>query len=93
MPNISDYFSADTSRKSLLASQNLVSKMAVVKDDFGELEVKERIHSIQPWNYPYIPTFLSFREGPVIVNTFTKLKMPPDILMVDGAGVNHPRSM
>ncbi|CAG0952071.1 MAG: endonuclease V [Candidatus Methanoperedens sp.] len=119
MPNISDYFPADTSRKSLLASQSLVAKRAVVKDDFGELrliggvdqafmddniisaivvmdfvslEVKERIHSIQPWNYPYIPTFLSFREGPVIVNTFTKLKIPPDILMVDGAGINHPRS-
>jgi len=117
--SLSDYFPADTSRKSLLASQSLVSKMAVVKDDFGELrliggvdqafmddniisaivvmdfvslEVKERIHSIQPWNYPYIPTFLSFREGPVIVNTFTKLKNPPDILMVDGAGINHPRS-
>lgn len=116
---MSDFFPADTSRKSLIASQRLVARSATVKDDFGELrliggvdqafmdetiisaivimdyislEVKECAYSIQPVNYPYIPTFLSFREGPVIVNTFIKLKMPPDILMVDGAGINHPRS-
>jgi deoxyribonuclease V len=115
---MSDYFPADTSRKSLLASQNLVAKKVAVKDDFGELrliggvdqafiedniisaivvmdytslEIKERVHSIQPVNYPYIPTFLSFREGPAIVSAFNKLKIPPDILVVDGAGINHPR--
>jgi len=115
---MSDFFPVDTSRKSLLESQSLVARMAIEKDDFGELtliggvdqafvddniisaivimdyvslEVKERVYSIQPVNYPYIPTFLSFREGPVIVNTFKKLTMLPDILMVDGAGINHPR--
>jgi len=51
----------------------------------------ERTYSIQPFNYPYIPTFLSFREGPAIVSAFKKLKCPPDILVVDGAGINHPR--
>jgi len=116
---MSDFFPADTSRKSLLASQRLVARRASVKDDFGELrliggvdqafvddtiisaievmdyvslEVKESVYSIQPVNYPYIPTFLSFREGPVIVKTFKKLNIVPDILMVDGAGINHPRS-
>ena len=51
----------------------------------------ERAHSIHPLSYPYIPTFLSFREGPAIVSAFKKLKTPPDILLVDGAGINHPR--
>ena len=115
---MSDFFPADTSRKSLLESQRIVARMVIEKDDFGELrliggvdqafvnytiisailimdfvslEVKERVYSIQPVNYPYIPTFLSFREGPIIVNTFKKLNMLPDILMVDGAGINHPR--
>jgi deoxyribonuclease V len=53
--------------------------------------VADRSYSVQPVNYPYIPTFLSFREGPAIVNAFKKLKTIPDILMVDGAGINHPR--
>jgi deoxyribonuclease V len=63
----------------------------IVVLEYESLEVVERVHSIQPVNYPYIPTFLSFREGPAIVSAFKKLKTPPDLLLVDGAGINHPR--
>ncbi len=67
----------------------IISGIVVLK--FQTLEVVERAYSILPVSYPYVPTFLSFREGPAIVSTFKKLKNPPDILMVDGAGINHPR--
>ncbi len=67
----------------------IISGIVVLKYD--SLEVLECAYSIQPINYPYVPTFLSFREGPAIVSTFKKLKGPPGILMVDGAGINHPR--
>lgn len=67
----------------------IISGIVVLKYD--SLEVIERAYSIQPVNYPYIPTFLSFREGPAIVSAFAKLETPPDILLVDGAGINHPR--
>ncbi|HIH44848.1 MAG TPA: endonuclease V [Candidatus Methanoperedenaceae archaeon] len=40
---------------------------------------------------PYIPTFLSFREGPAIISAFGKLGRRPGVLFVDGAGINHPR--
>jgi len=60
--------------------------------DFGSLEITERAFSIQPVRFPYIPTFLSFREGPAIVSAFKKSGTAPDILIVDGAGINHPRS-
>ncbi len=63
----------------------------IVVLNFGSLEVVERADSILPVDFPYIPTFLSFREGPVIAKVFKKLKVTPDILMVDGAGINHPR--
>jgi len=68
----------------------IISGIVVLK--YGSFEVVERTYSIQPFNYPYIPTFLSFREGPAIVSAFKKLKCSPDILIVDGAGINHPRS-
>ncbi|VVB97711.1 Endonuclease V [uncultured archaeon] len=68
----------------------IISGIVVLKYD--SLDVVECVHSIRPVNYPYIPTFLSFREGPAIVSAFEKLKNYPDILMVDGAGINHPRS-
>lgn len=64
----------------------------VVVMDFEQLEVSERAYSIANVSFPYIPTFLSFREGHAIVKAYKKLKSTPDVLLVDGAGINHPRS-
>lgn len=63
----------------------------IVVLDYVSHEIVEQVHSIEKVTFPYIPTFLSFREGPAIVSTFRKLKNRPDILIVDGAGINHPR--
>jgi len=68
----------------------IISGILIV--DFGSLVITERAFSIQPVSFPYISTFLSFREGPAIVNAFKKLKTRPDILLIDGAGINHPRN-
>lgn len=70
--------------------EKVISGIVVL--DYDSLEVVERVYSTKHVSFPYIPTFLSFREGPAIVSAFRKLKNPPDILMVDGAGINHPRS-
>ncbi|MCE8429816.1 MAG: endonuclease V [Candidatus Methanoperedens sp.] len=63
----------------------------IVLIDFGSIEITERAFSIMPISFPYISTFLSFREGQAIVNAFGKLKTRPDLLLIDGAGINHPR--
>ncbi len=63
----------------------------IVVMDFEKLEVVEQVYSIAKVSFPYIPTFLSFREGPAIVKAYKKLKRKPDVLLVDGAGINHPR--
>jgi deoxyribonuclease V len=67
----------------------IISGILIV--DFGSLEITEHAFSIQPVSFPYISTFLSFREGMAIVNAFGKLKTKPDLLLIDGAGINHPR--
>ncbi len=42
-------------------------------------------------NFPYIPGLLSFREIPALLTAFAELRQPPDVVMVDGQGIAHPR--
>ncbi len=43
--------------------------------------------------FPYVPGFLSFRESPVYLAALAKLSRLPEVLLVDGQGVAHPRRL
>lgn len=44
-------------------------------------------------NFPYIPGFLAFRELRPLWLAWKKLKSHPDIWILDGQGIAHPRRM
>lgn len=67
----------------------IISGIVVI--DHESLDVVEEVYYKGTVKYPYIPTFLSFREGPAITSAYEKLQHTPDIMMVDGCGINHPR--
>jgi deoxyribonuclease V len=65
----------------------------VVVYSFPDLKEIERAHSVQPIKFPYVPGLLSFREAPILCSAFEELKTAPDMVMIDGQGIAHPRSM
>jgi deoxyribonuclease V len=43
--------------------------------------------------FPYVPGFLSFRESPSYIAALANLSQAPELLLVDGQGVAHPRGL
>lgn len=62
-------------------------------DPLVGLEVVEQVVHREPTRMPYIPGLLSFREIPAALAAFDQLTMRPDLVMVDGQGIAHPRRL
>ncbi len=73
-----------------VAYRNGYALSAGVVLDFETLEIVEKKLIRSRADFPYIPTFLSFREGPPIIKTYKNLENTPDILMINGQGIAHP---
>jgi deoxyribonuclease V len=69
---------------------NRVFAAAVVYDRDAQ-RIIEVVHADRPIDAPYIPTFLSFREGPAVLDAIGKLRHPFGAVMFDGQGIAHPR--
>lgn len=59
--------------------------------DYETMKLLESAHSISRVSFPYIPGYLSFREAPGVMRAFARLRKKPDILLVNGVGIAHPR--
>lgn len=64
---------------------------AVVVVDRGSGEVVEERTAVVRTGFPYVPGYLSFREGPAILAAWAKLSSSPDVALFDGQGIAHPR--
>ncbi|MCC6791559.1 MAG: endonuclease V [Thermomicrobiales bacterium] len=70
-----------------------VAYAAVVVFSYPELTPLETVIGEAPVVFPYVPGYLTFREGPAILDALAKLAGEPDVLLFDGQGYAHPRRM
>ncbi len=66
---------------------------AAVVLSWPELELLETAVAVGPVPFPYIPGLLSFREAPILQAAILKLAKKPDVILVDGQGIAHPRGL
>ena len=66
---------------------------AAVVFSFPDLALIETANAELPLEFPYVPGLLSFREIPVCLEAARKLKQAPDVWLIDGQGIAHPRRL
>ena len=64
---------------------------AVVTISIATGAVLESATAVGTADFPYVPGLFAFRELPVLLEAFARLRTPPDLLVADGHGIAHPR--
>ena len=71
--------------------EKIIAAVVVLK--LPGFELIETTDATKKVTFPYIPGLLSFREAPVCIAAAEKLRNQPDIFMIDGQGIAHPRRL
>jgi len=66
---------------------------SVVVLKLPEFDLVEDQYVTLPVRIPYIPGLLSFREAPACIEAVRKLRTNPEVFLIDGQGIAHPRRL
>lgn len=71
--------------------QRIVAAAVVLK--MPDFALVETTNAVRKTTFPYIPGLLSFREAPACIAAVEKLMSSPDLFLIDGQGIAHPRRL
>ena len=60
---------------------------------YPDLKLVEEKTAKAKVTFPYVPGYLTFREGPILLKAILKLETVPDVFLFDGQGIAHPLRM
>ena len=66
---------------------------SVVVFELKTMEMIEAVTASGKVDFPYIPGLLSFRESPILLKAFAKIRSSPDVILLDAQGIAHPRGI
>lgn len=72
-----------------VTGNTIISEVIVLEYKTGN--IIEKKYTTQKVTMPYTPGLRAYRELPAIIETYNKLEHKPDVLLVDGNGILHPR--
>lgn len=75
------------------SKRNSLFFAAVVILEYPSMNIIEEASIKEHVLFPYVPGLLSFREGPALIKAFERLHTTPDVVILDGQGVSHPRGI
>ena len=67
----------------------IISAIAVC--DYKTMDVIEKKYAVADAKVPYKSGFLFYKDGPAVIGAFNMLENKPDVLIVEGNGILHPR--
>jgi deoxyribonuclease V len=63
---------------------------ACVVLDYNTMQVIEESVMFSPTDFPFISTYFSYRELPIVQKLLSHLRSTPSIVLLDGNGIIHP---
>ncbi len=69
------------------------ARASIVVLGYPDLKPVDGVTAEKTITFPYVPGLLAFREGPVVITAWKRLRRKPDLLMFDAQGIAHPRGM
>lgn len=65
----------------------------IVVLSYPQMQVLSYSLVISKTTFPYVPGYLGFREVPALLEAWEQLPQKPDLMILDGQGITHPRRM